>query len=102
MIMRVTWGKIRPGKWDEYERLWNEHARETAGTPGLQGRWLLRDSDTNDAGYSMSLWDSAADFEAYAASGAQKNAPQMIECFVGQYVTTACEVRGAEFAGLKG
>ncbi|MEJ0048152.1 MAG: hypothetical protein WDN04_20045 [Rhodospirillales bacterium] len=26
MIARVTWGKIKPGKWDEFARLWNEYA----------------------------------------------------------------------------
>lgn len=96
MIMRVTWGKIRPGKWDEYERLWKEHAKDTSSTPGLRGRWLLRDTETTDAGYSISLWEAAADFDTYAAGAAHLNVPQMNECFIGQYVTTACEVRGTE------
>lgn len=96
MIMRVTWGKIRPGKWDEYEKLWNEHARASAGAPGLRARWLLRDQETQDAGYSLTLWDSAEDFDRYAAAGHDQIAERMKECFVGQYVTTPCEVRGSE------
>ena len=101
MIMRVTWGKIRPGKWDEYEKLWNAHARETADTPGLQGRWLLRDTETEGAGYSLSLWDDAGAFDAYTAAGGTRNTEQMAGCFVGQYVTNVCEVRGSELTGLK-
>jgi len=100
MIMRVTWGKIRPGKWDDYEQLWNEHARATADTTGLKARWLLRDTDTEGAGFSLSLWDGSESFEAYSAGGANATAEQMAGCFVGQYITTVCEVRGAELSGL--
>lgn len=94
MHMRVTWGRIKPGKWDEYEALWREYAKRTAGSKGLKQRYLLRDNDTPDAGYSISLWESAADFEAHMAS---RVAPaEMEQCFVGQYVVNVCDLRGAE------
>ena len=32
---------------------------------GLQARWLLRDTDTESAGYSLSLWNDTESFEAY-------------------------------------
>jgi heme-degrading monooxygenase HmoA len=99
MIMRVTWGKIRPGKWDDYEKLWKEHVRQTADTPGLKARWLLRDGDNPDSGYSLSLWDSAEDFDAYSTKE-HALAGEMAECFVGQYVTTPCEVRGSDLSRL--
>jgi heme-degrading monooxygenase HmoA len=93
MLMRVTWGKIKPGRWDEYERLWNTYSQRTKNTPGLKGRYLLRDSETKDAGYSISLWESEGDFEAFKKT--EPNSQEMSECFVGQYVTTICEVRGS-------
>jgi heme-degrading monooxygenase HmoA len=98
MIMRVTWGKIKPGHWNKYEQLWNEHAQQTSETSGLLARWLLRDGEQKDAGYALSLWQSAADFDAYDRQ--RPHYPEMEDCFVGQYVTTACDVRGADIAQL--
>jgi heme-degrading monooxygenase HmoA len=94
MIMRVTWGKIRPGKWDEYERLWNDHTAATLLTPGLKARWLLRDTEQPDAGYSLSLWEGSGDFDAATAGANSASHAAMADCFVGQYVTTVTEVRG--------
>lgn len=99
MIMRVTWGKIRPGKWDTFERLWNDLAVETQNAQGLLGRWLLLDSAQKDAGYSLTLWDSNDDFENYDTPRPVYS--EMQECFVGEFVTTSCEVRGSQMAGLK-
>lgn len=93
MLMRVTWGKIKPGKWDEYERLWNAYAARTSSAAGLKGRYLLRDTETKDAGYSISLWEKPGDFDAFKKS--EPNSQEMADCFVGQYVTTVCEVRGS-------
>ena len=41
MIMRITWGKLRAGTWQEYEQAYHT---TVAGTevPGLRGRWLAR------------------------------------------------------------
>jgi len=98
MIMRVTWGKIRPGYWDQYEALWKANAAKSATVEGLKGRWLLHDNDTKDAGYSLSLWDSAEAYEAYSKQVGWNK--EMQDCFVGQYVSTVCDVRGAEIGGL--
>lgn len=93
MLMRVTWGKIKPGSWDEYERLWNAYAKRTSNVPGLKGRYLARDAETTDAGYSISLWESADAFEAFRKT--EPPSTEMMACFVGQYVTTVCDLRGA-------
>lgn len=100
MIMRVSWGKIRPGMWDRFEQLWKESAARMDGTAGLAGHWLLRDTEQENAGYSMSLWESAAAMNA--ASEMRQLTPEMNDCFTGQYVLTTCEVRGTEPAGLPG
>ena len=40
MIMRITWGKLRPGTWAAYEQAY--HATVAGKTvPGLRGRWLV-------------------------------------------------------------
>jgi heme-degrading monooxygenase HmoA len=98
MIMRVTWGKIRPGLWDKYETLWKANAARSASAKGLKGRWLLLDKETADAGYSISLWDRSEDFDDYSKQVVLDK--DMQDCFVGQYVTTVCDVRGAEIEML--
>jgi len=100
MLMRVTWGKIHAGKWDTYEVLWKEHAKKTAGVKGLKGRYLLRDTETTDAGYSMTIWETAGDFEHWLKTRAPE--PEMEQCFVGQFVTTVCDLRAVAPASLAG
>jgi len=42
MIMRITWGKLRAGTWQEYEQAYHEMVAGKA-VPGLRGRWLAHD-----------------------------------------------------------
>jgi hypothetical protein len=43
MIMRITWGKLHPGKWNEFERTYKEAvAAHGKQIKGLLGRWLSR------------------------------------------------------------
>jgi hypothetical protein len=42
MIMRITWGKLRAGTWQEYEQAYHEMVAGKA-VPGLRGRWLAQD-----------------------------------------------------------
>ena len=50
MIMRITWGKLRPGTWAEYEQAY--HATVAGKTvPGLRGRWLAQDINDPDGGF---------------------------------------------------
>lgn len=100
MIARVNWGKIKPGKWEAYARLWNDYSKQLSGAAGFRGRMLLRDAENKDAGYSISFWDSAASFEAYSPDPASITAFQ--DCFVGQYVTTVTEVAGLDVSRLAG
>ncbi len=106
MIARVTWGKIKPGKWDEFARLWNEYAASVKQVPGSRGRVLLRDDGDKDSGYSISFWESAADFDAHDRMHEEVHATMetIRQCFVGQYVTTVTEVSGCtlDLSSLKG
>ncbi len=65
MIMRITWGKLRPGSWNQFESTYNATvAAKGRNIKGLRGRWLLQDTDDKDTGVAISLWDSAADIQA--------------------------------------
>ena len=67
MIMRITWGKLRAGTWQEYEQAYHEMVAGKA-VPGLRGRWLAQDVNDPDGGFSVSLWDSLDAMQAYEQS----------------------------------
>jgi heme-degrading monooxygenase HmoA len=69
MIMRITWSKLHPGTWSEYEQAYNATVVAKSTTiKGLRGRWLAQDVQEHDAGYAVSLWDSLDDMKAYEQS----------------------------------
>jgi heme-degrading monooxygenase HmoA len=91
MIMRITWGKLRPGTWDAFERA----ALAGKESKGLQGRWLAQDSADPDGGFAVSVWDSSEDLQAYEQSAffQQEVRPALQPFFVGEYYTHRCDVK---------
>jgi len=68
MIMRMTWGKLRAGSWNEFEKTYNTTVvAKGRQVKGLRGRWLLQDAEDKDTGFAVSLWESAADMKALIA-----------------------------------
>lgn len=99
MIMRITWGRIHPGKWEEYEKTYNGTVvAKSKNIKGLRGRWLAQDTADKDAGYSVSLWDSAEDMEAYEQSEFfKKEILAPLQPFhINAFTTTRCEVKYAQ------
>jgi heme-degrading monooxygenase HmoA len=68
VYMRIAWGRVEPGKWDEYEAAYRRGAAEAGRSDGLQAHRLLRDLDDPDAGYTVLVWDTAEAMEAYENS----------------------------------
>jgi heme-degrading monooxygenase HmoA len=96
MIMRITWGKLRPGSWNQFESTYNATvAAKGRNIQGLRGRWLLQDTDDKDTGFAVSLWESAADMQAYEQSDLyrQEFAPALQPFFAGDYKTYRCDVK---------
>ena len=96
MIMRITWGKLRAGSWNQFEATYSATVAAKGRTlKGLRGRWLLQDTDDKDTGFAISLWDSAADMQAYEQSDLyrQEFAPTLQPFFVGDYKTYRCDVK---------
>ena len=52
MIMRITWGKLRAGCWQEYEQAYRTAVADKE-VPGLRGRWLARDVHDPDGGCAL-------------------------------------------------
>ena len=57
MFMRIVWGKIRPGKWAEFEAAFTSAMAARGDLKGLKNHWLARDQEDPEAGYSITLWD---------------------------------------------
>lgn len=94
MIMRITWGKLHPGKWDEFERTYNATVIAKGNhIKGLRERWLAQDTADHDTGFSVSLWDNLADLQAYEQSELYREIVAPLQpFFVGEYKTYRCEV----------
>lgn len=92
MFMRITWAKVRPGGWAQYEARFKELS-QTA--PGLQARWMVRDTSDPDASYAVGLWDSVEAMHAWEQSDYFKEVlePGMRPFLVGAYSVSVCEVR---------
>lgn len=99
MYMRIVWGKLRPGQWDHYEAAYRNVLRPGhENIRGLQGRWLARDLEDPDAGYSVSLWDSQEALARYEASEFfhHKVKPALQPFFADDFKAAHCEVRVRE------
>ena len=66
MVLRLTWGKLHPGQWDEFERPYRAMVvAQVKDVKGLRGRWLAQDTAEKDPGFAVRLWDSAAALQTY-------------------------------------
>lgn len=93
MFIRISWGRVDPGKWDEYEAAYRDGVAAAGRVNGLKGRIFSRDLDDPDTGYSISLWESAADMEAYEAGAAERDIlPRIQPYFGGAFVTNRLEI----------
>lgn len=68
MYMRIAWGRVDPGRWDEYEAAYRQGAAAAGRPEGLVSHRLLRDIDDPDTGYTLLLWDSEESMKAYEHS----------------------------------
>ena len=97
MIMRITWGKVRPGKWGDFEQaITGPVVAKSNGVKGLRGRWLAQDVEDRDAGYTVSLWESDEELEAYMKGPLYQEIVTLVQpFFAGEFRTTHCDVKDA-------
>jgi len=95
VIVRIVWGRVKPGTWDKYEETYNRLLDPTVGdVPGLRHRLLVRNTKDPDDGYSISYWESEKDIAAYKQSELYKETLSELEdCFVGDWSENAYELR---------
>jgi heme-degrading monooxygenase HmoA len=95
--MRITWGKLRAGTWQEFEQAY-EATVANKEVAGLRGRWLAQDVQDPDGGFAVSLWETLDAMQAYEQSAVftQEIQPRLRPFFVGEYTTYRCDVKYAQ------
>ena len=98
MLARVAWGKVKPGAWEEYERIYREEILPASrGVKGLRFRELLRGTDDPNEGISLTLWDSRKALEAYERGTTYQTFVERVKQFyVGEYWIKHFDVRLGE------
>lgn len=101
MLIRITWGKLRAGAWDEFERTYRANVIiKGRNVKGLRGRWLAQDSGDKDTGFAVSLWDNLSDMQTYEQGALYKEIMAPLQpFFVGEYKTYRCEVKYTDMVG---
>lgn len=101
MYTRISWGKVTPGSWDKFEAAYREVIARAPKVDGLRGRWLLRDMNDPDAGFSISVWESQEKMKDYENSDFLERVinPSLGVFFAGEYNTRHCEVKLSEEFG---
>lgn len=63
MYMRITCGRVKAGRWDEFEAAFARTLDDTGLIEGLIARWLVRDDRDPDAGCVVGLWTDEQDMQ---------------------------------------
>ena len=96
LYMRITMGRTRPGCWSAFESAYRQYIEGHPAT-GLRARWLVRSNSEADTFFTVSLWATLADMEAYERSDAVRR--QVLRHIAPHLsgVSTAhhCQVRGS-------
>ncbi len=97
MFVRVLWGKLRHGMWDEYEAYYNSHVPGmTTGVPGFKGRQLMQSTENPDEGMSITLWDSLESLRAYDRNPKRQAAARGAEhLYTGEYWVRNFEIKSS-------
>ena len=98
MLTRIIWGKVTPGSWDKFEATYRDVIAKAPRIDGLRGRWLLRDANDPDAGFSISVWENERKMQAYETGDFIDRVvnPSLRPFFAGDFITHHCEVRVSE------
>ena len=97
MYMRIIWGRITAGQWDGFETAYKKATLLRGDVKGLNNQWLARDQNDQDAGYSITLWESEVDMRAFWDSKKREEAMDLLRpFFLNQFTVTQCEVRSAQ------
>ena len=73
MYVRMVWGHLRPGRWEDYESYYREKVFALNDkVEGLVSRSILRGIDEEDEAVSFSVWNTEEDLHSYENSNLRK------------------------------
>ena len=95
MYIRVVWGRLQGGSWDEYERHYRDRVAEaTKGVKGLRERQLVRSTEDPDEGMSLTFWDTLDDMLQFDRSDTRQELVRQVEhLYRGEYWVKHFEVQ---------
>ena len=99
MFLRISWGALKPGTWEDYEATHQRVVPGAGEVVGLRGRIVARDVDRPDTGYSISLWDSLEEMQSYEQGPLAAVMSELEPYFGGEFATQRCELRRREGFG---
>jgi heme-degrading monooxygenase HmoA len=100
MILRIGRGRVKPGSWDEFEKLYETLLVEGEQPDGIRARWLVRDSSDENSGFTIGIWESTETAADWVASDTFADVQeQMRPYFIGDYESYTCDVRLHEELG---
>jgi heme-degrading monooxygenase HmoA len=95
VLMRVLRPRVLAKRWGEFAEHFRSAHIDT--TPGLLGRWLVRDVDDSDTGFIVALWDREESERGY------REQPEMraltVPGVAGEFETHLFEVRAFRCKG---
>lgn len=97
MFIRMVWGKLRPGTWEEYERHYHERVAGATELEGLQERQLLRSTEDPDEGISVSIWDTLDNLRSYETGEFRQTIAKEVEhMYRGEYWVKHFEISSTD------
>lgn len=91
MFVRVAWGKVQAGRWDEFQRV---YAAFVGDVEGLQRRLLLQGQQDADEGMSLTFWDSEEHAARYTGTDVyRERMSKFEEFFQDEYWTKTFEIK---------
>ena len=73
MYVRMVWGHLKPGAWDEYDKYYREKVFPyNDRIDGLVDRSILRGIDVEDEAVSVTVWRAEEDLHWYENSNLRK------------------------------
>ena len=92
MYLRMVWGHLRPGRWEDYEKYYRENVFPLNDkVDGLLERSILRGIDVEDEAVSLSLWNTEEDLHGYEKSNLRK---QFADDIQSNYATSWSYITG--------
>ena len=95
--VRLAWGKLSSGSWEQFESHFNEKVAPTTKTiKGLQVRALMPSTEAPDEGVSMSMWETLEDLQNYERSEERQSLASAVQhLYTGEYWVKHFEIISA-------